>query len=340
MMYARPPTAEERQELTRMTRQAVGRVSQRAQLILLSAQRHTVPELAALFEMRRAPVRLWMRRFAGHGPAGLSDDPRRGRPRQVRPQGRETLVTMRQDDPRHDGSLATFWTVARLSWALLQRLGVQLSRRARRGTWQPRGWRWGRPRLTRPTPGAPEKARQPWLMATAVVEGGPAAAILYAEESRLHRLPLLRAMGPWAGPQVRVPTPGTTITRALCGALTSRTGRGVDLGRERRRTADFLAFLAQLLGASPTGPIRRIVENFSSHTAHAVTAWWPAHPRVPVCYVPTYGAPLTPVARIGLRRKNTVAAHRLYGSMPRLVETVDALFTAMTSAPALTWAAA
>jgi transposase len=323
-----------------MTRQAVGRVSQRAQLILLSAQRHTVPELAALFDMSRATVRFWIRRFDVHGPAGLYDDPRRGRPRQVSPQGLETLVTMLQDDPRHDGYLATFWTVARLSLALLHRLGVQLSLSALRGTWQHRGLRWGRPRLTMPTTVDPEKARQQWLMAKAVVEVGPAAAILYADESRLHLLPLLRAMWQWAGQQVRVPTPGTTITRALCGALTIRTGRWVDLVRERMRTDDFLAFLEHLLVAYPTGPILLIVDNFSSHTAHAVTAWWPAHPRVQVCYLPTYGSHLNPVERIWLRLKNTVAANRLYGSMQLLLETVDAFFTAMTSEQALTWAAA
>src|SRR5919198_325072 len=133
MSYARPPTAEERQELTRLTRQAVGRVSQRAQRILLSAQRHTVPELAPLFGMSHATVRFWIRRFAVHGPAGLSDAPRRGRPRQVRPPVLETLVTMRHDAPRQDGSLATFWTVAMLSLARRPRLGVQLSLGALRG---------------------------------------------------------------------------------------------------------------------------------------------------------------------------------------------------------------
>ena len=45
MIYARQPAGEERRELQHMIRQAVGRVSQRAQLILLSAQHHSVPEL-------------------------------------------------------------------------------------------------------------------------------------------------------------------------------------------------------------------------------------------------------------------------------------------------------
>ena len=43
MIYVRQPTEGEMAELKQMTRQAVGRVSQRAQMVLLSAQRCTVP---------------------------------------------------------------------------------------------------------------------------------------------------------------------------------------------------------------------------------------------------------------------------------------------------------
>jgi transposase len=106
------------------------------------------------------------------------------------------------------------------------------------------------------------------------------------------------------------------------------------------RPDDFLAFLAHLLVAYPTGPLLLIVDNFSRHTAPAVTAWLPAHPRLQLCSLPKYGAHLKPVERIGRRLQNTVAAHRLYGSMPLRLETVDACFTALTSAHALTWAAA
>jgi transposase len=340
MLYARQPTAEERRELQRMIRQAVGRVSQRAQLILLSAQRHTVPELATLFDMSRATVRFWVRRFDMHGPAGLYDDPRSGRPRPVNPYVLETRVPMLEDDPRHEGYLAPFWTVAMLSLALLHRLGVQLSLSALRGALQALGWRWRRPRLTMPTKGDPEKTRKQWMIAKALGKAGPEAAILSVDESRLQLLPLLRAMGQWAGQQVRVPTPGTNVTRALFGALNSRPGRWVYLVRERMRTEAFLAFLEHLLVAYSTGPLLLIVDNFSSHTAHAVSAWLPTHPRLQLCSLPTYCSHLNPVERIWLRLKNTVAANRLYGSMPLLLEAVDAFFTAMTPEQALTWAAA
>jgi transposase len=126
MIYARQPSEEERLERQRLIRQAVGRVSQRAQMILLSTQRHTVPELATLFAMSRATVRFWIRRFNARGPAGLSDDPRRGRPRTGGPPVLEALVTILEEDPRHAGYLAPFWTVAMLGLVLVHQLGVRL----------------------------------------------------------------------------------------------------------------------------------------------------------------------------------------------------------------------
>lgn len=63
MIYIRPLSDEEQRELTRMTRQAVGRVSQRARMILLSAKQRTAPEVAASFDSSAATVRFWFQRF-------------------------------------------------------------------------------------------------------------------------------------------------------------------------------------------------------------------------------------------------------------------------------------
>ena len=122
----------------------------------------------------------------------MYDEPRSGRPRTLDPRGLETMLTMLQDDSSYAGYLATFWTVAMLALALLHRLGVHLSASALRGTWRDLGPRWGRPRLAMPLKVDPAKARQQWLIAKAVVEAAPEAAILYADESRLQLLPLVR----------------------------------------------------------------------------------------------------------------------------------------------------
>jgi transposase len=340
MLYARQPTQAERIELQRMTRQAVGRVSQRAHMILLSIQQRTVPELATLFTMSRASVRFWIRRFNAHGPAGLYDDPRSGRPRKVSPQVLESIVTLLQDDPRHAGYLATYWTVVMVGAALVHQLGVRLSTSTLRNALHRLGLRWGRPRLAMPLKTDPAEAYKQWVMAKAVIEAGPQVTILYGDESRVQLLPLIRAMWHWVGQQLRIPTPGTNVTRALFGALDIRTGRWVYLIRERMRTDDFLAFLEHLLVVYPDGPVLLMVDNFSSHTAQAVNTWLATHARLHLYYLPKYCSHLNPVERIWLQLKNQLAANRLYGSLQLLLTTIEAFFTAMTPEQALTWAAA
>src|SRR5262245_39316620 len=71
MSFVRPLTEEERTELKRMRRQEIGRVSLRAQIVLLSEQHWTVPQIAELLEMSRVTVRYWIERFESWGPAGL-----------------------------------------------------------------------------------------------------------------------------------------------------------------------------------------------------------------------------------------------------------------------------
>lgn len=339
MIYARPLTDEERQELKRMTRQEVGRVSQRALMILLSAKQQTVPEIAVIFDTSEATVRFWIERFNTAGPAGLYDQARSGRPRTVSQAVEPSLITLVQDDPQTEGDLATVWTVAMVTLAVLK-LGITLSTSSVRGTWQRVGVRWGRPRLAMPTKTDPDKARQPWAIAKAVVAAGPEAHGLSADESRIQLLPLSRAMWPWVGQPIRVPTPGSNQTRAVFGALTIRTGQWSHLVRERMRKEDFMACLEHLLIVYPTGPIILMVDNSRSHTAGVVTEWLAEHSRLQLFYLPKYCSHLNPVESIWLRLKDKIAANRLYGSMKILLETVDSFFDEMTPEQALIWAAA
>jgi transposase len=99
MLYARQLPDKEREELKRMVRQEVGRISQRAQVILLSARRKTVPEIADLFQVSQATIRFWVERFNAQGPGGLYDEERSGRPPKTTLEVRDTVVELVQDDP-------------------------------------------------------------------------------------------------------------------------------------------------------------------------------------------------------------------------------------------------
>ncbi|MDH7473912.1 MAG: IS630 family transposase, partial [Anaerolineae bacterium] len=140
------------------------------------------------------------------------------------------------------------------------------------------------------------------------------------------------------GQQIRVPTPGSNVTRALFGALNIDTGQWTYLVRERMRKEDFIAFLEHLLEVYPAVPILLIVDNFSSHTAHLVQEWLAQHPRLQLHYLPKYCSHLNPVEGIWLRLKGKLAANRLYGSMVLLLQSVEEFFDQMTPEQALVWA--
>jgi hypothetical protein len=94
MIYARQPSDEEDHELRFMIRRETGRVSQRARMIMLSAQRRTTTDLAEIFTTDKVTVRRWIHRYNVQGPGGLYDVPRPGRPRkygQPEPEGYDGL---------------------------------------------------------------------------------------------------------------------------------------------------------------------------------------------------------------------------------------------------------
>jgi len=340
MLYARQPTDEEHQELQRMVRQEVGRVSRRAQIVLASVRRNSVPDIATIFGVSRNTVRLWLHRFNAHGPAGLYDEERSGRPRKVTQEVKDTLHKMMQVGPQQEGYAVTCWTVATLLLALAAKLKIHLSPSTIRGMLHQLDLRWGRPRLSMPDKVDPDKAQKQWAMVKAVVDAPPEAVILYADESRVQLLPLIRAMWHWVGQQVRIPTPGTNVSRALFGALEIRTGQWTCLVRERMRKEDFVAFLEHLLVVYPNVPIILFVDNYSSHTAHLVRDWLESQQRLQMYYLPKYCSHLNPVEGIWLRLKGQIAANRLYGSIQALLEAVDLFFREMSPERALTWAAA
>jgi transposase len=338
MIYVRTPSDAELQELKRMTSQEIGRVGQRAQMVLLSAQRRTVPEIAAILAVKHKTVRKWLRRFDADGPGGLYDEPRSGRPRKLTGEVRDSLLKMIRQDPEQSGYLATFWTVAMLALAVAEKLGVYLSISSIRQALHAAGLAWGRPRLAMPSKTDPDKAAKQWAIAQAVLAAGPEAVVLYADESRIERLPLVRAMWHWLDEQIRVPTPGSNQTRCLFGALNIRSGQWSYLLREHMYKEDFIAFLEHLLTVYASNPLIVIVDNYSSHTAKLVASWLEEHPRLQLHYLPKYCSHLNPVENIWLRLKERIAANRLHGSLDGLLEAVTKFFETMTPKLALRWA--
>src|SRR5258708_12745744 len=103
-----------------------------------------------------------------------------------------------------------------------------------------------------PAPEGTAKAAELAQDARAAAQG--LAHLIYLDESELHLLPLVRAMG-MKGQRVRVPTPGTNARHAFFGALEAVSGRWVCADHDRKLAIHFVAFLEQLAPTYPTAPL-------------------------------------------------------------------------------------
>src|SRR5210317_1362523 len=83
MVYVHPLSDSEKKELKQMTRKQVGRVAERARMILLSDQRQSIQEIASTFDCSDKTVPDWISRYESKGCNGLLDKPRTGRPSTV-----------------------------------------------------------------------------------------------------------------------------------------------------------------------------------------------------------------------------------------------------------------
>lgn len=311
-------------ELRQLARQGVGRVSERAHFVSLSARGYSPPEIGTLLGYDTATVRRWLRAYQARGVAGLADAPRSGRPRQEK---WLTAIVQAQasQPPPNFGYLPGYWTIALLAWHLGQVFRLKVSFSTLRRALHAAEFRWTRPKLAparRPDPLAAEKRTK-----LAEVLADPAATLIASDECDVQLLPVLRAMWQRLGQQVQFVTPGQNGKRGVFGALNLRTGEWFYRVTERKRSVEFIAFLTTLLTAYPVGLIYVIVDNASIHTSRAVQKWLADHPRLQLVYLPTYsGHQLNPVEKVWWDLKDGIAANRCFKSLADLEAAIHRYF--------------
>jgi len=326
-------TDEQREELERVSRQAVGRVALRAHMVLLAARGYSVPRIAEVHDCGQDVVRLWLHRYTEEGVRGLEDAPRPGRPR-THPLAGHIVDTQASQSPECSGHVQSCWTVGLLTAFLAARFGLRLSPSSIRRYLRATGWRWARPRLAPARKvDAEAGAKEAALAAAQAAAARGEAHLLYCDECDLHLLPVIRAM--WMkGPRVRVATPGTNRKRAFFGALDAVSGAWLSADHDRKLAVHFVAFLQRIAAAYPAGPLYLAMDNVTMHDAKVVRAWLAANPRVRVLWLPKYAAhDANPVERIWGLMKDAVAANRLAGSIETLTVSARRFFVDLAAHP-------
>jgi len=330
-------TDDQRNELRQVSRQAVGRVALRAQMVLLSDRSFSVPQIAEIHDCGEEVVRTWLHRYSEQGVVGLEDEPRSGGP-PTDPMARHIVDAQASQSPECSGHVQSCWTVRLLSVYLASRFHLRLSPATVRRLLHQMGWRWARPRLA-PAGVLRRKQDPAATVKLAAIERAKALAarglirLLFCDECDLHLLPVIRAM--WMkGERVRVPTPGQNARHAFFGALDAASGCFHWIDHDRKLAVYFVAFLDQMVALYPVGPLYLVLDSASTHTAKVVQRWMAVHPRVQVLWLPKYAAhEVNPAERIWGLMKDDVAANRLAGSMSFLVAQARRFFQELAPHP-------
>ncbi|MFD7814137.1 IS630 family transposase [Streptomyces sp. NPDC059785] len=267
-----------------------GRRVVRAVMVLLSLHGLSPAQIAVLVEYDPATVRRWISRFNACGAAGLADRPRSGRPKL----GGRRLPTRIAALLARPGP----WTVRRLH-RYLHRPAMSrrtLYRRMRQVAV------WRRPKLV-----ARGDPRRPAVIAaiTRRLRLLPAGTVVWAaDETHVHLLPRLRST--WTTFAHRPPIATPSKNRQL-GALEVTTGAFLyRLGR--RRAADVLALLQQLVAAFPAAPaVVVLCDNDSIHHARSVRDFVAARPGLHLWYGARYSPHDNPIERIWGALKTFIA---------------------------------
>ncbi len=308
MRFIRAIKEEERQELERMTRQEAGRVAIRANLILLSWQGYTIPEITSIHRTTNIAVYKWFNRFDEQGSAGLYDSQRPGRPSKASQEVKTSLENALKKSPADYGENCTIWTVALLQTYLKNELSVKLSRTTLRETLHSLDFRWRRPRWSAVCED-PLKTQIMQKIARTIFTKAPNTKIWLQDETKFRTLPPLRQMWMKKGHQVRVPTPKANERFYSYGALNFDDGDWFDAFFDKANSDATIAFLKAFLKAYPQDFHIFIWDQARYHTSKKVMQWLRTQERLSVLFLPKYAAELNPVESIWRMVKQRVAAN-------------------------------
>ena len=330
LRFVRTPKKNEHDDLQRMTQQEVGRVAERARLVLLSARGYTVPELCRLFETTDDTVYKWYDRFDEQGAQGLFDRERTGRPRQIDGDDEQELERLVERSPQEEDYDFTTWTVPLLTSHLKGRMGLEVSDDTVRRALRRLGFVWRRPRWFIDYEDPDYRQRMEAIaeaLDRALTDAG--VTVLFEDETTVRRLPPLRSMWMRRGEQAHVEVPSSNGAFPLYGVLDPHTGEAFAAPYPKGKSVYTEAFLGQVMERFE-GRVVLVWDQAKWHTSKMVEQALDQYERLEVLLLPKREPQANPVEDLWRHLKRIVAAN-LERSLEALREGCRGFFTGLSN---------
>jgi transposase len=271
-------------ELERLIRSDTGSaaMARRARIVLLAADGVANQVIAERVGVSRPTVNLWRSRYAEAGMAGLVEQQRPGRPRQV---DRAAIVSATLTPPPKSLGV-THWS----SRLLAPRLGVDHATVA--AVWKEYGVKPWKADTFKFSTDPELEAKVTDVIGLYLAPPENAIVLCVDEKSQVQALARTQKVLPMQPLHAEQRTHdyvrhGTTT---LFAALEIATGQVTGLCKNRHRHQEFLAFLKHLARAYPDQELHLVMDNYATHKRVEVRDWLAANPRIHVHFTPTSGS--------------------------------------------------
>jgi transposase len=318
-------TDEQRVVLLRRTRSkgSPARMVERARIVLLAADGVPGLEIAERVGCSEPTVIRWRSRFAEHGLAGLTDEPRSGKPPTIPRSVRDEILSITLTEPPAELGI-THWS-SRLLAARLRRDGKPVSHATVARVWQQFGIQPHRSGTFKFSTDPELDAKVRDIVGLYLDPPAKAIVLCVDEKSQIQALDRTAPMLPLRPglPESRTHDYIRHGTTTLFAALEVATGKVVDACYDRHRHQEFLRFLKQVARAYPHRELHVVCDNYAAHKHPAVTAWLARHPRITLHFTPTSGSWLNLVeVFFGILTRQAI--HRgTFTSVPDLVTAIE-----------------
>ena len=266
---------------TRSSTVSAGR-AERAAIVLAAAGGSGTSETARRLDVSRPTVIKWRARFAAHGIAGLDDEPRSGRPKQID----DAAIIAATLDPPPARLGVTHWSTRLLAG----QLGIgdaTVARAWRRYHVQP--WRRGTFKFST-DPELEAKVRD--VVGLYLDPPEQAIVLCVDEKSQIQALDRTAPILPLRPglPERATHDYKRNGTTTLFAALEIATGKVTERCYERHGKAEFLNFLKRVARAYPGQELHVVLDNYHTHKHPDVERWLDRNPRITLHFTPTSGS--------------------------------------------------
>jgi len=260
------------------------RMAQRANVILLSAEGLSLPEISVRTGISPQNCSRWRKRFAEDGIEGLNDLPRSGRPMSIPPEKRLETISLACSVPP-DGSNS--WSTRRLAGAT----GIShasVNRILNEGNLKPhKVEHW-----CGVSPDPEFEVKQAAILGLYLDPPDNALVLSVDEKSQIQALDRTQPALPMreGNPKRLTHDYKRHGTTCLLAALAVHEGTVDGRCIDSHTHEEFLAFLKYLHRKYPRKELHIILDNFSAHKHHEVIEWAEKRRRITFHFTPTYAS--------------------------------------------------